>query len=163
MRYKKTAKKSLVRLGGGRNVAVMKPQLTSLIDVMTILLVFLLKSFSVDGNLIQVSPNINLPESTSDKKPVATLNIEVNMDEIAVDGKTVVPMSDIENAGSMMIAPLHRALKHTAAASRFLADGGKVVIQCDSAMDFRVLKKVMYTCGKAKFTHFSLLVREDVS
>jgi hypothetical protein len=38
-----------------------RPQLTSLIDVMTILLVFLIKSFSVDGNLITPSDDLILP------------------------------------------------------------------------------------------------------
>jgi biopolymer transport protein ExbD len=54
-------------------------------------------------------------------------------------------------------------LNQAAKSTRFLADGSRVIIQCDSAIDFRVLKKVMYTCGKAQFSDFSLLVKEDLS
>ncbi len=47
--------------------AIFKPQLTSLIDVMTILLVFLIKSFSVSGNLVTPSKDLVLPTSDSKK------------------------------------------------------------------------------------------------
>jgi biopolymer transport protein ExbD len=69
---KQTNSKSLV-IARNRKMAIIKPQLTSLIDVMTILLVFLLKSFSVEGNLISVSTDMNLAESTSRKAPVGRM------------------------------------------------------------------------------------------
>ena len=68
-----------------------RPQLTSLIDVMTILLVFLIKSFSVEGNLITPSADLVLPVSESKQVPTPVTTIELTKDAIlkAKDLKTV--------------------------------------------------------------------------
>jgi biopolymer transport protein ExbD len=144
------------------SAAIMKPQLTSLIDVMTILLVFLLKSFSADGNLISVSQDINLAESASDKAPETALNIEITPKRVSVDGYPVVALADIEKSDSLMIKDLHRKVVQATESRRMAANGGKIIIQCDKVIDFKVLKKIMYTCGKAKLSRFSLLVAEKV-
>lgn len=152
--------KSLVLSGNDRKSAVMKPQLTSLIDVMTILLVFLLKSFSVEGNLISVSPELRLAESSSDKAPVPALNIEVNRQNIVVDGNPIMPISRLEASDSLMIEELYNSLVSVTKSHRMIGNQGRIIIQCDSLIDFKILKKVMYTCGKAELSSFSLLVVE---
>jgi len=43
---------------GGHSNGVAKPQLTSLVDMLTILLVFLLKSFSVEGYLVSAATDL---------------------------------------------------------------------------------------------------------
>jgi biopolymer transport protein ExbD len=140
--------------------AIMRPQLTSLIDVMTILLVFLLKSFSVDGNLISVAPDMNLSESTSKKPPVAALNIEVTSKQVAVDGSPVASLAQVRATDSLMIDGLYDKLTEVTKTLRMASNQGRIIIQCDRSVDFSVLKKIMFTCGKANLTDFSLLVLE---
>ena len=41
-------------------------QITSMIDVFTILLVFLLKSYSTEGHLLDIAEAIRLPSSTAE-------------------------------------------------------------------------------------------------
>jgi biopolymer transport protein ExbD len=158
---KQTNSKSLV-IARNRKMAIMKPQLTSLIDVMTILLVFLLKSFSVEGNLISVSTDMNLAESTSRKAPVPALNLEITPCDVAVDGNPVVTLRDIEKSDSLMIPNLYEKLVEVTGSLRMLSNQGRIIIQCDRSVDFSILKKIMYTCGQAKLSNFSLLVMEKV-
>ena len=156
---KRTETKSLVT-GKWKKAAIMKPQLTSLIDVMTILLVFLLKSFSVDGNLISVLPEMELAESTSMKSPLSSLNIDVTRDQVLVDGKAVADIEEIKQLDSLMIDNLHAKLIAATESARMISNNGRIVIQCDRSIDFKVLKKIMYTCSKAQLSDFSLLVLE---
>ena len=154
--------KSLVNSGRNPGAAVMKPQLTSLIDVMTILLVFLLKSFSTDGALISVSPEMNLAESISKETPNQTLNVEITAGNIMVDGKAVISVLQIEEMDSMFIEDVYNSLMAVKSKGRLNSETGQIMIQCDRGIDFKILKKVMYTCGKAKLSNFSLLVTEKV-
>lgn len=54
-----------------------RPQLTSLVDVMTILLVFLIKSFSSEGSLVTPAADLVLPVSTSEETPRVRSSIEI--------------------------------------------------------------------------------------
>ena len=153
--------KSMVR-SNNTGSAVMKPQLTSLIDVMTILLVFLLKSFSTDGALITVSPEMDLAESISKTSPNLSLNVEITAENILVDGIVVVSIDQIESADSMFIEGIYNSLVAVKSKQHPNIEFGQIMIQCDRGIDFKILKKVMFTCGKAKLQNFSLLVTEKV-
>ena len=52
-------------------------QLTSMVDMFTILIVFLLKSFSTSAVHITPHQNLNLPSSTSQTNPVEALRLVV--------------------------------------------------------------------------------------
>jgi biopolymer transport protein ExbD len=64
----KSKLKQLQKPRSKKNLKAIKPQLTSLIDVMTILLIYLLKSFSSEGEIVTVSKDLMLPESSAKKK-----------------------------------------------------------------------------------------------
>jgi len=152
--------KSLVSSQHTSSSGIIKPQLTSLIDVMTILLVFLLKSFSVEGNLITPSSDLTLAQSDSKTLPKPALNIEVTQKSINMDGKKIIQISELLKQDSLVIPELFDQL--AALAMLFGKKGVQhnVMIQCDKEIDFKILKKVMFTCSKATFSKFSLLVNE---
>ena len=54
-----------------------RPQLTSLVDLMVILLVFLLKSFSVEGQLVTPATDLQLPTSQVREVARPALSVEV--------------------------------------------------------------------------------------
>ena len=61
-------------------------RLTSMIDMFTILLVFLLSNYSSEGHIISVSEDLHLPESTSLMKPKVASVISLTSEWILVDG-----------------------------------------------------------------------------
>ena len=64
--------------------------ITSMMDMMTIILVFLLKSFSATEVTVTPSSNLKLPMSVADKQPSVALNVVVAKDAIIVDNKRIL-------------------------------------------------------------------------
>lgn len=132
-----------------------KPQLTSLIDVMTILLVFLIKSFSVTGNLVTPSKDLVLPTSVSKINAENIPSIEISKSSIMANGDYVVKIDDVLSRDSMMIVELKDVLIDLKMQDTIQT---KVMIQCDKGILFNVIKKVMYTSSRSGFTDYSVLV-----
>lgn len=78
------------RRGGDEGAAL---NINSMMDIMTILLVFLLVSISSDPLAIKESSFMRLARSSSNFPAVYTVPLEVNKKEIVVDGKRALPMS----------------------------------------------------------------------
>ena len=139
----------------GHEETIFKPQLTSLIDVMTILLVFLIKSFSVTGNLVTPSKDLVLPTSTSKKNAKSIPSIEVSKASVIVSGIDVITIDKITESDSMMIGELFTVLKDVKTID---PESKSIMIQCDKFVKFSVLKKIMYTSSRAGFADYSVLV-----
>jgi len=148
-------------LGAGAGDGTFKPQLTSLVDVMTILLVFLLKSFSVEGNLVTPSDDLELPYSTAQKPPKPTCTIEITRNAIASEGTIIAPMAVVAAQDSLLIGSLHEWMRLQKARCADSTKMQEVMIQSDREIPFHVVKRVMYTCSKAGFRDFSVLVLEQ--
>jgi biopolymer transport protein ExbD len=154
------AKAKTLSVAAPQTGGVTKPQLTSLIDVMTILLVFLLKSFSVEGTLVRPSDDLALPEANTTQRPVPALNVEITTNGINVDGRPVAGMDRIVQSDSLMIPELYQWLTSLSQLTGTAEQDNEVIIQCDRYLDFKYVKKVMFTCSKARYSDFSLLVLE---
>ncbi len=135
---------------------VFRPQLTSLVDVMTILLVFLIKSFSVENNVFTPPSDIDLPLSTSVKPPQPRCALNITPKAILAEGKTIIALESLED-DSLMIEPLFVFLREKREICT-VDSSASLLIQSDKDVQFFVLKKVMYTCSKAGIENFSVLV-----
>lgn len=152
---------------GGRTLKGFKPQLTSLIDVMTILLIYLLKSFSSEGEIITVSKDLILPESSAQKRPELQVTLTVNNSWILVEDKKVANVSEVLDSDELIINSLHDWLKNRRETTEKIEQystktqfNGNITIQGDKRIRFRLLKKIMYTCGQQGYNNFSLAVRQ---
>ena len=136
--------------------AVFKPQLTSLVDVMVILLVFLIKSFSVEGSLIPVPESVALPLSTSETPVEQIRNIEVTNSGIVVGEKMLVTHKEYTDADSLLVKPLYGWLEE-----QELTENDRIMLQSDRDIEFNIIKRVMYTCSRAGITDFKVLVIQE--
>jgi len=136
-----------------------KPQLTSLVDVMAIILVFLIKTFSTEGTIITASSDLELPVSTSVKKPTPRLSIEIGRGAVMSEGTLIASTDSYAKRDSLLIPELFKWLnrKRTTLAE----NASQTLIQCDKEAPYAIVKKVMYTCSKAKFSDFSVLVIQE--
>lgn len=161
---KKTMPFGAVR-GRGKKPIDLSLRLTSLMDMFTILLVFLLKSFSAEGQLVTVTQDLNLPESTSTKRPTAAPIISITKEWIMLDDKPLARVEDVQMNKELLIPELDNALKF----ARQVSDGlgkqgeslgfrGMVDIMGDRDTPFLIIKKVMYTCGKNAYNNMQLAV-----
>ncbi len=144
---------------------VMELNMTSLMDVMTILLIFLLKNFSTEPE-IMISKDIKLPYTTSDERVKLAVNISISPDWILVDGKPVIKMQEATDGNYTVIPDLRKELLKKAEYQKRLATEGKefkgnVLLQSDRSIPFKLIKKIMYTCGSTEYNNISLTLIKD--
>lgn len=139
--------------------------LTAMVDVFVVLLIFLLKSYSAEGNITTTNKSLELPLSTSTLRPYLTLNITVTKQAIYVEDKKVEDIGPIQKGQDLLIPSLAQELKYQVERARFIAGlnptvkfEGKVTILGDRALPFLVLEKVMYTCSATDFNEIALAV-----
>jgi biopolymer transport protein TolR len=139
--------------------------LTSLIDLFTILVLFLLFNMASGGEVIPSSQKIKLPQSISDTVPKATVTIIVTEDNITVEGVEVGSVSRVMSTEDLVIPDLKKELDRHAEKARKVGEAtgtqvfeGKVTILGDRLLPFRLLEKVMFTCSQAEFSDISLAV-----
>jgi biopolymer transport protein ExbD len=144
---------------GKTETGTFRPQLTSLVDVMAIILVFLIKTFSTEGNIVTPSSDLKLPVSTSVKKPSPHWSIEIARNAVMSEGAFVASTGTYAKQDSLLIPALLKWLEEK---RRLRGDtSSQALIQCDREVPYSIVKKVMYTCSKAKFTDFSVLVIQE--
>jgi len=162
------SKSNLKQLRKSRHAGTLKgfkPQLTSLIDVMTILLIYLLKSFSSEGEIITVSKSLMLPESSAQKKPELTVVLTVNNQYILAESKQITTTDKVLSSDELIIPELDSWLETRRKTTQKIEQystktkfKGDITIQGDKRIRFRLLKKIMYTCGQQGYNNFSLAV-----
>ena len=142
--------------------AVPKLQLTSLMDVFTVLVFFLMvNSGSVET--LQQPKEISLPESVVEAKPRETVVIFVGKDEVLVQGVPVARVADILASESAEIGPISVRLAELSESviglsTQAVANSQEVTVLADKSIPFSVLKKIMATCTAQGYTRVSLAV-----
>jgi hypothetical protein len=71
---------------------------------MTILLIYLLKSFSSEGEIVTVSKNLILPESSAQKRPELNVTLTVNSSVIMAEDKVVADVQEELNTEDLLSA-----------------------------------------------------------
>ncbi len=143
-------------------------RLTSMIDMFTILLVFLLKSYSADGQIMTVAQDLRLPESTSTTKPPVVSVIAVTREWILVDGRPIQRLEEIATQEQLLIPSLQKELARLRSISEGIGQlssqmrgfSGAIAIQGDRDVTFDLLKRVMLTCGQVGYNDMNLAVVE---
>ena len=136
--------------------------MNSMMDMMTIILLFLLKSYSTSGVLVTPSESLVLPTSMREDRPKKELQVAVAQDMILVNDIPLMPIRSIEKE-EMLIPQLTRKLiEYGESEKKLEIDIGKeftheVLIQGDENIDFETLIKVMYTCSKSEFYKMRLV------
>jgi biopolymer transport protein ExbD len=141
---------------------ITKMNLTSLMDVFTILVFFLLvNSGSVE--LVEAPKDVNLPESREEVKPRETVVISVSPDEVIVQGQLVAHVTDILDNEPETMGPLAdrlAALKENIVgpATMAVAEAQEVTILADKSVPFVVIRKIMSACTGEGYENVSLAV-----
>lgn len=162
----------------GRTTKKKRPgglMLTSMMDMFTIILVFLLKSYSAEGSIMTNADNLVLPNSISKKKPKeVNLQVQVTTDMILVDNKPICPTDDArripdEDPNPVVVKLEEKLASCYAQEEEMVKMGalnqvmGKVVVQVDKNIEFDVLYKIMNTCGKVGYNRMNFAVMERES
>ncbi len=148
-----------------KTTEAIKPQMTSLVDVLTVLVFFLLKNFSTEGDILTPSKNLELPVSTAIARPEKVLTISISRENILADGQAIASVGEEAARKDINIPALAEWLieqrKNTEEIAQYDANvsfKGDLVIQGDKQIPYWLLQKVLHTCGENGYGSFSLAV-----
>jgi biopolymer transport protein TolR len=132
--------------------------LTSMVDVLSVLMFFLLSIYSGGGYLTILPSGLELPSSNVRTSLGRQVEIAVLKDKILVDRKLVAEdLAQATDGTELLLPGLQAAL---AAHGSEGAEPARVTIEADRSVPFRLLKKVIYTADQAGFRKQSLAVHQ---
>ena len=143
--------------------------ITAMMDLMTIILVFLIKSFSASSITVTASEDVRPPMSTARATPKDTIAITVTPKSIMVGDKKKV---DLVNAAlkpgdlqGKLILPLDAALKKEVEKLKYIAERNptspfnrEVSIIGDKRVSYDLLSSVLYTAGQNELENFRFII-----
>jgi biopolymer transport protein ExbD len=95
-------------MGSGKRNTVVMLSLTAMVDMFTVLTIFLLQNFKVDA--IKLKQNVPLPEASAIKKLKPSHVVVVTQDKIYVDEKAIADFRTVKEQQDWMIPALKEGL-----------------------------------------------------
>ena len=148
-----------------------------MMDMMTILLVFLIMQFAAtQANLVQ-SEDLRIPYSSSKQQQQSGLTLQVSRTNVVVDGEEVLRLRNgivdpsLKQGGGngFLITPMHVFLQRKRDLAKRIAQLdpqrpflGDVQIIADRRTPYRTLIEIVYTLGQTEYKRLHFIVlRED--
>jgi biopolymer transport protein ExbD len=164
----------MAKYGDTRLPSSFKIQITSMVDMFVILLVFLLKSYSTSPVNITPKDGLRIPESSATTDPVDVVKLIVAQDGVFVEEKKimelekgVIPKAQLDVNDASFLRALFEALEERAKLAKDIAKAndsfefdGKVLLQADRTLPYDVLQKIMYTSMMAGYGEVKLAVAQ---
>lgn len=162
----------LSRKKGKRSVAAIL-SLTAMVDMFTVLAVFLLQNYNVKDFIVYTPKEVVLPKASAIKELKPAFVITISSKEILLDKTPIISFDEAKNQKEWLIQPLfdqlqqglikskldfesklQNQLKNVVDSARGEKDEDplawkKITIQSDKNIDFLTVKKVMYTVSEA--------------
>ena len=143
-------------------VKIGKMNLTSLMDVFTILVFFLLvNSGSVE--VVEAPKDVKLPESRIESKPRETVVISISPEDILIQGMLAGSVDDVLEGDTVPLDKVRARLAELkenviGINTKTVAEAREVTILADRSVPFTVVKQVMSTCTGEGYENVSLAV-----
>ncbi len=144
--------------------------ITSLMDVMTIILIFLLFSFSSQDQNLRLAKDMELPKSTSEKPFKWAINITLTENELMVEDLSVCRYKngrfiDTKNDPDKIVL-LYKQLTDLKSMEKYRevdrdASEPVVIFQADKKHKFDTIYKVMKTAAMAGYPNFRFAVLKN--
>ena len=148
-----------------------------MMDMMTILLVFLIMQFASSAAEIVQTEELQLPTSTSEVEAAQALSVVISGSEVVMEGKHILALRNgqvdpsLKQGGGTgwLITPLLNAAKQHRDRLKMIASRnpqrpfrGEVRIIADKRTPFRTLGEVLYSLGQAEFGALRFVVLKPV-
>lgn len=173
---------------GGRREMVASLSLTAMVDMFTVLVIFLLQSYSSTGEIIYLPKEVILPKAAETKELKPSVVVTISSKEILLGKTPIIGFEELKAQEDWHIAQLSDALKVALEEAKMKyqskiqnqlkqaiqppkAEGepeehmpwNKVTVQADKGIDFLTVKKVMFTVTEAGANeiNFAVLKKTD--
>jgi biopolymer transport protein ExbD len=146
----------------GKRTAYASLMLTSLVDVMTIIVIFLLMNFSANGEVLYMSKDIKLPDAYHGAMLERAPVISVSANAVTFDGKMLLSTADLEKGDVLNVPELEDSLREEKRRYEQIHANdpdhpfrGLVNVQADRRIPFKVIKRVMFACNQSGFANIN--------
>ena len=142
--------------------------ITPLVDMFVIIVLFLIANFSATGEVMMMTKDIQLPEAVNVKEAEMNPVVMVSNENVSISGTIVGRVEDLVKDEYLNIPALEEKLRdmkkqfedlHAMAGSG--ADNtfkGDVNIQANKEVEFKIIKRVMFSCATAGYTNINFAV-----
>lgn len=177
------------RAASGKRSAVVALNMTAMVDMFTVMCVFLLQNYATTNQVLPMPDKVNLPKAheVKDLKPANV--VIIGEDGIMINNFRVADFRKVKEQEDWLIQPLMEQLKKAVEdgekkqkslgsqlkkavssakpgdkpAVDEVPDYMKITIQSDKDVDFLTVKKVMYTVTQAgmREINFAVMKKDD--
>lgn len=151
--------------------AVTHLNITPMLDMMTIILIFLIKSYSTSTTNVNVS-NLSIPHSTTKLDVETSVPVVVTATEVIVDDKVIMQLDGKgnllpdEEGGGYELPGLYEVLDEKAKDFQRVEEfggqqfSGRIAVIADRQVSYETLFRILYTAGRVRFGKFKLFVQK---
>jgi biopolymer transport protein ExbD len=140
-------------------------QITSMADIFTILLVFLLKSFSTGATTLAPNENMTLPEALKSAPIIDTVKLEISRGTIILDDKRIATLSQFQfDPADLEANGLPKSLGEAFTRQRgrdTLEKYPKILVLADQGTPYGTLRRVLASAASSGFEDFKLVVVQN--
>lgn len=176
------------RKSGGKRSVVAVLSLTAMVDLFTVLVVFLLQNYATTGEVLDIPEGVELPQASAVKQLKPANVVIVGEKGVQVNNELITDLATVRAQQDWLVEPIRKRVaelidkglqdkanlgNQIAKAVNNIKDSDKqepeidefrkMTIQADKELDFLTLKKVMYTVTEAGVyeINFAVLKRPD--
>jgi biopolymer transport protein ExbD len=151
--------------------------IVAMMDMMTIILVFLLKSYQASAINVNMSADLTVPQSTTQLHPQENITVTVSQREVAVNDRKVVEVTgglipaaakEGHRAEAFYVGAVYDALKKEVDKQKYIARynkdapfAGRINVVVDRKIPYRTLMDVLYTAGQAELGEYKFMVLKN--
>jgi len=143
--------------------------ITAMMDMMTILLVFLLKSFASSSAAVTASEDVRPPVSTTRATPKDTVAVTITPKNIMVGDKEVMRLQNgqipADKLQGRLVLPLDAQLKKEVEKLKYIAERNpgapfsrELSVIADRKVPYDMLLTVLYTAGQNELENYRFVV-----
>ena len=140
--------------------------LTPMMDIMTMLLVFLVMSFATEPSNINITLDMRPPESTTRTTMDAATKITISKKDIMVEEKIVALVDQLDVKTQVSIPPVREALLERVDHLKAIESrggkpvDGRLLVVADASTPYALVTAVLATAGDAQFSEYKLVLMQ---
>ncbi len=151
--------------------------IVAMMDMMTIILVFLLKSYQASAISVNMNADLSIPASTTQLHPQENITVTLSLKEVAVNDRRVVDVQrgaipagakEGGRADAFYVGAVYDALKKEVEKQKYIARynpnapfTGRINVVADKSIPYRTLMEVLYTAGQAELGEYKFMVLKN--
>ena len=158
------------RLRRGRRSTTADLNVVPMVDMMTMLVIFLLQQFSATGEILYMQKDIKLPDARHGQIIEVAPVVAISASQVVVSGQKVADVGELDRDPGAVIPPLVEKLRdekkrwdfiHQNDADREKNWKGEVNVQADVKIPFKVLRRVMASAAEAGYGNVNFAAMEE--